>query len=74
MRVTVFGASELLGKALMPEWKGKLITRLSSGDADTRRVGRDRLELGYCFSASTMSSIGETLPGMELPAESAERV
>jgi dTDP-4-dehydrorhamnose reductase len=36
MRVTIFGASGLLGKALMQEWRGDAVTGLSSGDADIR--------------------------------------
>ncbi len=34
MRVTIFGASGLLGKALMREWSGDAVTGLSSRDAD----------------------------------------
>jgi dTDP-4-dehydrorhamnose reductase len=36
MRVTIFGASGLLGKALMREWKVDAVTGLSSRDADIR--------------------------------------
>ncbi len=36
MRVTIFGASGLLGKALMQEWRGDEIAGLSSRDADLR--------------------------------------
>jgi dTDP-4-dehydrorhamnose reductase len=36
MRVTLFGASGLLGKALMREWQGDSVTGLSSRDADIR--------------------------------------
>jgi dTDP-4-dehydrorhamnose reductase len=36
MRVTIFGASGLLGKALMREWRGDVVTGLSSRDADIR--------------------------------------
>jgi len=36
MRVTIFGASGLLGKALTREWRGDIVTGLSSGDADIR--------------------------------------
>ena len=36
MRVTIFGASGLLGKALIHEWRGDVVTGLSSGDADIR--------------------------------------
>jgi dTDP-4-dehydrorhamnose reductase len=36
MRVTIFGASGLLGKALIREWKGDVVTGLSSRDADIR--------------------------------------
>jgi dTDP-4-dehydrorhamnose reductase len=36
MRVTIFGASGLLGKALMQEWSGDAVTGLSSRDADIR--------------------------------------
>jgi dTDP-4-dehydrorhamnose reductase len=40
MRVTIFGASGLLGKALMHEWSGDAITGLSSTNADIRDAGR----------------------------------
>jgi dTDP-4-dehydrorhamnose reductase len=36
MRVTIFGASGLLGKALMRQWTGDTVTGLSSRDADIR--------------------------------------
>jgi len=36
MRVTIFGASGLLGKALMREWRGDQVTGLGSKDADIR--------------------------------------
>ena len=36
MRVTIFGASGLLGKALMSEWSGDGVTGLGSSDADIR--------------------------------------
>jgi dTDP-4-dehydrorhamnose reductase len=36
MRVTIFGATGLLGKALMREWKEDQVTGLSSKDADIR--------------------------------------
>jgi dTDP-4-dehydrorhamnose reductase len=36
MRVTIFGASGLLGKALMGEWSGDAVSGLSSCDADIR--------------------------------------
>jgi len=40
MRVTVFGASGLLGKALLHEWRGDAVTGLSSRDADIRDAER----------------------------------
>jgi dTDP-4-dehydrorhamnose reductase len=40
MRVTVFGASGLLGKELMREWTGDAVTGLSSRDADIRDAVR----------------------------------
>jgi dTDP-4-dehydrorhamnose reductase len=40
MRVTFFGASGLLGKALMHEWSGDAATGLSSRDADIRDAAR----------------------------------
>ncbi|MGC2820773.1 MAG: dTDP-4-dehydrorhamnose reductase [Candidatus Sulfotelmatobacter sp.] len=40
MRVTLFGASGLLGKALMREWRQDAVTGLSSSDADIRDAGR----------------------------------
>ncbi len=39
MQVTIFGASGLLGKALMREWRGDTVTGLSSRDADVRDPG-----------------------------------
>jgi dTDP-4-dehydrorhamnose reductase len=42
MRVTLFGASGLLGQALMREWGEDVITGLSSRDADIRDVSRVR--------------------------------
>jgi len=38
MRVTIFGATGLLGKALMREWDGDEVTGLGSRDADVRSV------------------------------------
>src|SRR5271168_595806 len=40
MRVTIFGASGLLGKALLREWSGDTVTGLSSRDADIRDAKR----------------------------------
>ena len=40
MRVTTFGASGLLGKALMQEWTEDAVTGLSSRDADIRDAKR----------------------------------
>jgi dTDP-4-dehydrorhamnose reductase len=40
MRVLVFGASGLLGKALMRQWPGDEVTGLSSRDADIRNPSR----------------------------------
>jgi dTDP-4-dehydrorhamnose reductase len=40
MRVTIFGASGLLGKALMRQWTGDTVTGLSSRDADIRNAQR----------------------------------
>jgi len=42
MRVTIFGASGLLGQALMREWHGDAVTGLSSRDADIRDEGQVR--------------------------------
>ena len=42
MRVTIFGASGLLGKALMREWSGDTVTGLTSHDADIRDADRVR--------------------------------
>jgi dTDP-4-dehydrorhamnose reductase len=36
MKVLIFGASGLLGKALMREWNGDQVSGLASGDADIR--------------------------------------
>jgi len=36
MRVTIFGATGLLGKALMREWQGEDVQGLGSKDADIR--------------------------------------
>jgi dTDP-4-dehydrorhamnose reductase len=40
MRVTIFGASGLLGKELQREWSGDALTGLSSRDADIRDAQR----------------------------------
>jgi dTDP-4-dehydrorhamnose reductase len=40
MRVTIFGASGLLGKALMQEWRNDAVSGLSSRDADIRDAKR----------------------------------
>jgi dTDP-4-dehydrorhamnose reductase len=40
MRITIFGASGLLGKALMREWTEDAVTGLSSRDADIRDAKR----------------------------------
>jgi dTDP-4-dehydrorhamnose reductase len=40
MRVTIFGASGLLGKALMREWSGDTVTGLTSHAADIRDAKR----------------------------------
>ena len=42
MRVTIFGASGLLGKALMHEWREDAVTGLRSSDADIRDAERVR--------------------------------
>ncbi len=42
MRVTIFGASGLLGKALMREWNGDMLTGLTSRGADIRDADRVR--------------------------------
>jgi dTDP-4-dehydrorhamnose reductase len=42
MRVTIFGASGLLGKALMNEWSGDTVTGLTSHAADIRDAKRTR--------------------------------
>ena len=40
MRVTIFGASGLLGRALMREWSGDEVVGLMSRDADIRDAGQ----------------------------------
>jgi dTDP-4-dehydrorhamnose reductase len=50
MRVTVFGASGLLGQALIREWNGDSVTGLTSRDADLRDA------------AAVQSAIRETRP------------
>jgi dTDP-4-dehydrorhamnose reductase len=40
MRVTIFGASGLLGQALMREWRGDAVIGLNSRDADIRDANR----------------------------------
>jgi dTDP-4-dehydrorhamnose reductase len=45
MKVTIFGASGLLGKDLMREWTGDQVTGLSSRDADIRDVAQVRAVL-----------------------------
>jgi dTDP-4-dehydrorhamnose reductase len=42
MRVTIFGASGLLGKPLMREWSGDVVNGLSSRDANIRDANRVR--------------------------------
>jgi|SRR5208283_681550 len=42
MRVTIFGASGLLGKELIREWTGDAVTGLGSKDADLRDADRVR--------------------------------
>jgi len=42
MRITIFGAFGLLGKALMREWSGDVVTGLSSHGADIRDATRVR--------------------------------
>jgi len=42
MQVTIFGASGLLGQALMREWRGDAVTGLSSSDVDIRDEGQVR--------------------------------
>src|SRR5580693_2456094 len=46
MRVTIFGASGLLGKALMREWSGDTVTGLTSRAADIRDAKRVRDVVG----------------------------
>jgi len=50
MRVTIFGASGLLGKALMREWNDDFVTGLSSRDVDIRDA------------KSVQHAVGETRP------------
>src|SRR5579863_1349962 len=42
MRVAIFGASGLLGQALMREWRGDEVVGLSSRDADIRNAAKVR--------------------------------
>jgi dTDP-4-dehydrorhamnose reductase len=42
MKVTIFGATGLLGKVLMREWRGDEVVGLGSGDADIRDADRVR--------------------------------
>ena len=42
MKVTIFGATGLLGKVLMREWRGDELVGLGSGDADIRDANRVR--------------------------------
>lgn len=42
MKVMIFGASGLLGKVLMREWRGDEVVGLSSGDADIRDANNVR--------------------------------
>jgi dTDP-4-dehydrorhamnose reductase len=42
VRITIFGATGLLGKALIPQWRGDDATGLSSRDADLRNASRVR--------------------------------
>ena len=36
MRITIFGATGLLGKELVREWRGDAVTALASRDVDIR--------------------------------------
>ena len=38
MRITIFGATGLLGKALMREWRDDEVTGLGSADGDIRNA------------------------------------
>src|SRR5580704_4307335 len=40
MRVTIFGATGLLGKPLMREWSGDVVTGFGSRDVDIRYAAR----------------------------------
>lgn len=42
MRITIFGATGLLGKQLMREWKADEVVGLGSKDADIRDVAKVR--------------------------------
>ena len=50
MRVTIFGASGLLGKALLHEWQGDELTSLNSRDAD------------LCDAAQVLAAVKRTHP------------
>jgi NAD dependent epimerase/dehydratase family enzyme len=59
MRITIFGASGLLGKALMHEWSGDTVTGLTSHAADIRdakrvqQVVEERVRSGSCWPRLT---------------------
>jgi len=53
MRVTIFGATGLLGKALMREWRDDQVTGLGSKDADIR----DPQQVGKAIESSHPDSI-----------------
>src|SRR4029077_20674075 len=67
MRITIFGATGLLGKALMSEWTGDEVTGLASSDGDIRDekrvfelVGQSRPDWIVLAAAYPVVDGGET--------------
>ena len=52
MRVTIFGASGLLGRALMREWSGDEVVGLMSRDADIRDAGQVQSARGHFLAGA----------------------
>src|SRR5579864_2244204 len=47
MRITIFGATGLLGKPLIQHWKADAVTGLGSSDADIRDIAQIRQAIAH---------------------------